>query len=168
MVIRNLILATTLASALFGTTAHGAALPPIAFLSIGFKEATMADFTEGPWAAKRRIDASGYLAVTADFNGDGKADEARILLNEQRKVAYVVAVIQSPSKVDTYVLSQFALQDAMNVGIAPASPLANRKSRGLAGVTVFALDSGQGEASYFDGEDFNTRVASSAGAPKSK
>ena len=128
----------------------------------------MADFTDGPWAAVRRADANGYLAVTADFNGDGKADEVRILLNEQRTVAYVVAVIQSSSKVDAYVLSQMALQDAKNVGIAPANPLTKNQSRGLAGVTVFALDSGQGEASYFDGKDFNTRVAASAGAPKSR
>jgi hypothetical protein len=151
-----------------GTVAHGANLPPIAFLSIGFKEATIADFKDTPWAAKRRIDASGYLAVTADFNGDGKADEARILLNEQRRVAYVVAVIQSHSKVDTYVLSEMALHDAKNVGIALAKPLSNDQSHGLAGVTVFALETGRGEASYFDGAEFNTRVASSAGVTKRK
>jgi hypothetical protein len=92
---------------------------------MGFREATMADFTDSPWAARRRTEASGYLAVTADFNGDGKADEARILLNEQRKLAYVVAVIQSPTKVDTYVLSQMALEEAKDIGIALASPLMN-------------------------------------------
>jgi hypothetical protein len=135
---------------------------------MGFREATMADFTDSPWAARRRTEAGGYLAVTADFDGDGKADEARILLNDQRRVAYVVAVIQSPAKVDTYVLSQIALHDAKDIGIALANPLANDKSRGLAGVNIFPLDSGQGEASYFDGESFNTRVVSPAGASESK
>ena len=135
---------------------------------MGFREATMADFTNSSWAAMRRRDASGYLAITADFNGDGKADEARILLNEQQKVAYIVAVIQSTDKVDTYVLSQIALEEAKDIGIALANPLVNDESRGLPGVNIFALDTGQGEANYFDGEEFNTRVVSSLGASESK
>lgn len=144
--------------------ANGAQLPPIAFLSIGFKEATMADFASSPQASARRADPSGYLAVSADFNGDGKVDEARILLNEQRRVAYVVAVIQSPSKVD--VLSQMTQEAADNVGITPAKPIGTNQSRGPSGVTIFALDSGQGEASYFDGEGFSIR--NTVAAPPAK
>lgn len=125
---------------------------------MGFREATLADFASSPQVSARRADPSGYLAVSADFNGDGKVDEARILLNEQRMVAYVVAVIRSPAKVDTYVLSQMALADAKNVGIALAKPLRANQSRSVAGVTIFRLDTGRGEASYFDGEDFNTRA----------
>lgn len=156
--------AIALTCALLGATAHGAKLPPIAFLSIGFREATLADFRSDAQRVARRADASGYLAVTTDFNGDGKPDEARILLNQQRNVAYVIAVIQSSAKIDTYVLSQITLQDAQNVGITIAKPLPADQSRGLAGVTVFALDSGHGEASYFDGQEFNIRVSASAGA----
>lgn len=148
-----------LTCAFLGSVVHSAQLPRIAFLSLGFKEATMTDFTATPQARARHADASGYLAVTADFNGDGKADEARILLNEQRKVAYVAAVIQSASKVDTYVLAQMPLKDANNVGITLAKPLQNAPDHRLNGVTVFAIDSGQGEANYFDGDEFNMRVA---------
>ena len=159
MGIRAASFAFVLTCALLGSTAQGAELPPIAFLSMGFKEATMADFASEPEVFARRADPSGYLAVTADFNGDGKVDEARILLNEQRQVAYVVAVIQTVAKIDTYVLSHMPLHDVKNVGIAPAKPLAADRSRGLPGLTIFALDSGRGEARYFDGEEFDTRVA---------
>nr|WP_310524176.1 hypothetical protein [Polymorphobacter sp.] len=162
MVIRVTKFVVVLACALVGATTNGAQFPPIAFLSIGFKEATMVDFASSPQVSARRADASGYLAVSADFDGDGEVDEARVLLNEQRKVAYVVAVIQSPSKVDTYVLSQMPLEDAKNVGITLAKPLEVNQSRGLCGVKIFALDSGQGEASYFDGEEFNTQVTVAA------
>ena len=144
---------------LIASVTHAAALPSIAFLSIGFREATVTDFKSTPQELTRRADESGFLAVTADFDGDGKADEARILLNEKRGVAYVVAVIQSAAKVDTYVLSQMPLPDANNVGITLARPLTGAASRGSAGILIFALDSGLGEASYFDGEEFNTRVA---------
>lgn len=166
MVTRVPKLVVVLACALMGATTNGAQLPPIAFLSMGFKEATMADFVSSPQVSMRRADPSGYLAVSTDFNGDGKIDEARVLLNEQRGVAYIVAVIQSPSKVDTYVLSQLPLQDAKNVGITRAEPLGANQSRGLAGVRIFALDSGQGAASYFDGEEFNTPDTAAASPAK--
>ncbi len=166
MVIRLAQFVVVFSCALMGAATNGAQLPPIAFLSMGFKEATMVDFASGPQASARRADPSGYLAVSADFNGDGKVDEARILLNEQRRVAYVVAVIQSPSKVDTYVLSQMTLEDANNVGITPAKPLGTSQSRGSSGVTIFALGSGQGEASYFDGEGFSIR--NTVAAPPAK
>jgi hypothetical protein len=95
VLIRAAQFATLLIFGLVATAALGAQLPPIACLSMGFKEATMADLAAGPRVSARRADPNSYLSVTADFNGDGKADEARILLNEQRKVAYVVAVIQA-------------------------------------------------------------------------
>lgn len=162
MDIRATKFVVVISCALMSATTNGAQLPPIAFLSMGFKEATMADFASSPQASVRGADPSGYLAVSADFDGDGKVDEARVLLNEQRRVAYVIAVIQSPSKVDTYVLSQMALEDVNNVGIALAKPLEADQSRGLSGVKIFALDSGQGKASYFDGEDFTTRSTMAA------
>lgn len=158
-----------IACALLGSAAHGAQLPRIAFLSMGYREATIADFASSPQAPWRRADPRAYLAVTADFNGDGEADEARILLNEQRGVAHVVAVIRSPSsKLDTYVLSHMPLESAKNVGITLAKPLASAGPHGRVGVTVFNLDSGQGEAAYFDGEEFDVRVAVTAEAPKSR
>lgn len=158
MVIRAAKFLVVFTCALTGATTSGAQLPPIAFLSMGFKEATIADFASSPQASARRVDPSGYLVVSADFDGDGKVDEARILLNEERRVAYVVVVIQSRFKVDTYVLSHMTQDDAKNVGITLAKPLGANQSRGLSGVQIFALDSGQGEASYFDGEDFGTRA----------
>jgi len=157
-----------IACALISLAAHGAQLPRIAFLSMGFREATIGDFASSPHAPWRRAGPRAYLAVTADFNEDGEADEARILLNEQRAVAYVVAVIRSPSKVDTYVLSRMSLEGAKNVGITLAKPLTSDELHGRVGVTVFALDSGQGEAAYFDGEEFDVRVAVTAEAPKSR
>ena len=166
MLIRATKIVNLLALGLSASAALCGQLPPIAFLSMGFREAKVADVTLGPGSSARRADPNGFLAVTADFNGDGKPDEARILLNEQRHAAYVVVVIQSSSKVDTYVLSQMSLQDASNIGIALAKPLGADQSRGLAGVTVFALDSGIGEANYFDGEDFNKRVAVASVAPR--
>ena len=146
-----------IASAFIGSIASAAPLPRIAFLSIGFTEATLADFKGTPQAIARRTDKRGYLAVTADFNGDGQDDEARMLLNKKRSVAYIVAVISSATKVDTYVLTQMPLQEANNVGITRAKPLRDVASGGSAGITIFALDTGQGEASYFDGEDFNAK-----------
>ncbi len=129
---------------------------------MGYREAKLADFAATPQANARQSDKSGYLAVTADFDGDGLEDEARILLNEKIGTAYVVAVIESRAKVDTYVLSQMTLNDAKMVGISMASPLHGSAAR-ASGVTIFNITSGEGEAIYFDGEDFSTRVEVSAG-----
>lgn len=126
---------------------------------MGFREATLVDFAETSQAIARRVDVTGFLAVTADFNGDGKNDEARILLNEKEGVAYVVAVIVFKAQVDTYVLSRLLLQDAKNIGISPAAPLPGGSTARRSGLKIFEIDSGQGEANYFDGEDFNKRVA---------
>jgi len=59
-----------------------------------------------------------------------------------------------------------SLESAKNVGITLAKPLASVEPPGRVGVTVFALDSGQGEAVYLGGEEFDVRVAVTAEAPK--
>lgn len=46
----------------------------------GWSQPAPADLA-GEDAASRRASPSRYLSSTADFNGDGKADEARILVN---------------------------------------------------------------------------------------
>lgn len=105
----------------------------------------------------RKADASGFLSVSADFNGDGMEDEARILLNGQRNIAYVVAVIVTANKVDTYVLSDIQLPEVSQVGIRALAPRSIGPMPSSAGIGIFNLRTGQGEANYFDGEEFNIR-----------
>lgn len=104
------------------TAAVAGPFPRIAFLSMGFSEATL-DMVKGTAnLANRKADPAGFLAVSADFNGDGRTDEARILVNPAARQLRVVAVIQSAAKVDTYVLKTLPIDALPTVGIrlAPA------------------------------------------------
>jgi hypothetical protein len=127
-------------------------LPPIAFLSIGFREARLSDFSRSPYAVRRHEDPTGFLALTADFNGDGRPDEARLLITQARQIAYVVAVIQT-NQVDTYVLSSYSLADAEKIGVRAAPP---KPGSSRVGITVFDIGSGAGETNYFDGSEFKS------------
>jgi len=134
--------------------------PPIAFLSIGFREARLSDFSRSPFVSRRRVDPTGFLSVTADFNGDGQPDEARLLINNDRQIAYVVAVIET-KQVDTYVLASYSLAGAEKIGIRAAPP---QSDSGPAGIMVFDIQSNMGETSYFDGSEFNTTAPADGGS----
>lgn len=133
-----------------------AEFPSTALLSIGFREVRLDDVRDGSEFAKRLGVPSGYLSVSTDFNGDGKSDEARILQNSDRQIAYVVVVTLSADKVDTYVIKSLPLSDVPHLAII-ATPLDHGivGERATPGLAIFDLRSGKGEASYFDGEDFN-------------
>ncbi|MCY7338693.1 MAG: hypothetical protein LH465_01855 [Sphingomonas bacterium] len=150
-----------LAGLLAVLTCHSAAadLPPIAFLSMGFKEVRLKDVESTPEHKTRLAAPGGFLGVTADFNGDGKPDEARILQNRERQIAYVVAVISSPTKVDTYVQSQIALSEVAHTGVRAVKPRSDLTSGEMrTGLAIFDLRTGAGEANFFDGEEFYIRL----------
>jgi hypothetical protein len=126
--------------------------PPIAFFSMGFREARLSDFSRSAYASRRGEDPTGFLCVTADFNGDGRPDEARLHINQARQIAYAVAVIQT-KQVDTYVLASYSLASAEKIGIRAAPP---QSGSGRVGITVFDIQSDVGETSYFDGSEFNS------------
>ncbi|HEY7806154.1 MAG TPA: hypothetical protein VIC34_03050 [Croceibacterium sp.] len=129
--------------------------PPIAFLSMGFREARLSDFSRSAYVSRRREDPTAFLSVTADFNGDGRPDEARLLINQARQIAYVVAVIQT-KQVDTYVLASYSLASAEKIGIRAAPP---QSGSGRMGITVFDIQSDLGETSYFDGSEFKSTAS---------
>jgi hypothetical protein len=127
--------------ALAGTAlpAQSATFPPIAFIARGSKEVTRDTLAHSPFLLRRQADPSGFLSVTADFNGDGRNDEARILAHPTRGDAMVVIVIQSPEKVDTYVLNSMPIGEIETLGIrlAPATGSGDLKNPGL---IVFRFD----------------------------
>lgn len=90
------------------------------------------------------------LAVTADFDGDGEVDEARLLLNHGRQVAYVAATIMKPDKLDTYVLASVPLVEADRIAISAAQCPDKPK----AGIAIYDLKRADGEVHCFDGEEF--------------
>jgi len=104
------------------TAAGAGPFPRIAFMGMGYSEATKAMLTGTANLADREADPSGFLAVSADFNADGRTDEARILVNPAERQFRIVAVIQSATKVDTYVLKTLPLDALATIGIrlAPA------------------------------------------------
>src|SRR3954468_21157097 len=101
--------------------AQAGPFPPTALLSIGYREARLADFEGTPGQAQRRAAPDGLLSLTADLNGDGRDDEVRILLNQERQLAYVAAAIMT-EKLDTYVLRRVALDEAAYIGLRDAPP----------------------------------------------
>jgi len=94
--------------------------PRIAFMSMGYSEASTEMLEGTPNFARRRSDQSGFLEVSADFNADGKTDEARILVNPAKGDLRVVAVIQSATKIDTYVLKTLPISALPTLGISLA------------------------------------------------
>ena len=126
---------------------------PTALLSIGFTEATLADFVSTASYPKRLADPMGFLAVSADFRGDGRTDDARLLRNVERGVAYVVVVCVR-DKVDTYIVKSVSLSDADNLGVRAAESLPGRRASGL---TIFALDGSLIETFDLVDDDFAER-----------
>ena len=150
----------------FGTLLIAGAVPSVAadfprtaLFSMGFKEVILGDFRGDPMARLRVSSPHGYLSVTADFNADGKPDEARILVNDDRQVAYVVATIVTDAMVDTYVVAQFATAEIGRLGIE-AAELRSAQAGAVKrpGLAIFDIATGKGEAAYFDGAEFNIRV----------
>lgn len=132
--------------------------PRTSLLSIGFEEVRLDDLRSSPEFTERAGSTSGYLSVSTDLNGDGRPDEVRILQNRVRMIAYVVAVIVSPNKVDTFVLGDLPLSQISYTGIVAAKPEAGiEHRRPSSGLAIFDLRDGKGEASYFDGEEFSIR-----------
>ncbi|QUT05880.1 hypothetical protein KFK14_23610 [Sphingobium phenoxybenzoativorans] len=125
--------------------------PPIAFIAMGYKETTLDTLTGSTHYSARLADPAGFLSVTADFNGDGRDDEARILSNAAQGDARIVVVIQSPDKVDTYVLNSFAIGALDQIGIRLV-PADSRHT--LPGLAIFRFG-GQGEVNRFNGEEFD-------------
>jgi hypothetical protein len=82
-----------------------------------------ADLT-GEDAASRRASPSRYLSSTADFNGDGKADEARILVNRSA-VTYGVFIFPGGAEGPTK-LHEGPLAEVSRTGIATAAAGAYR------------------------------------------
>lgn len=134
-----------------GAVALAGPLPPIAFISMGYRELSLGDLKDSSHFVDRKADKNGYLSVSADFNGDGVTDEARILVNAERGDARVVVVIKSPSKVDTYVLEAMPIRDAEDVGIklgpAPSG------GQGKASLILFRFG-GHAKVNRFDGDEF--------------
>jgi hypothetical protein len=119
----------------------------------GFREATLADFDGTPGAAARRADPNGLLAASGDFNGDGRTDEARILLNEAEGSAYVVAAIATAGEAETHLLLSMTLSEAADVAIRLAPAKAPESNPGIALFTFTDGESG-GIRMDFDGDMF--------------
>jgi hypothetical protein len=144
---------------LLAEPSSAAEFPRIAFLSMGFEEVRVSDIRSTPEYQRRADSPSAYLSVTADFNGDGNPDEARILQNRSRDVAYIVAVMTSGEQVDTYVLSEVPLSDVRHIGIRALKPRPElTPGRVASGIAIFDVRTNKGEANYFDGEEFNVRL----------
>jgi hypothetical protein len=128
--------------------AHAGDFPRTALLGIGFHVATLADFDGTPGQASRQASPDGLLALTGDFNGDGRPDEVRILLNPAEDRAGVVAAILT-DQLDTYFLEQTSVAHASDLGLrlAPARD-------GRQGVTIFSLSDGRSETLYLEGDGF--------------
>ena len=130
---------------------------PTALLSIGYTGAQLSDFADTPGYAKRLSDQSAFLAVAADFEGDGRIDQARMLRNVERGVAYFVVVL-AREKIDTHIVKVVQLQDADNLGIRAAPPA---RAGGVAnGLTIFALDGSASETFDLVDDDFAKRTSS--------
>ena len=108
---------------------------------------------DSPEYARRLSDPEGFLAVSGDFKGDGVQDQAGILRNAQRGVAYIVVSIIR-AKADTYVVKQMSLAQADDTGLQVACS-AGGKSCGL---TVFSLSTSKAETFDLVGNDFVRRV----------
>lgn len=134
--------------------------PRTALLAAGFREAQLSDFAGTAGYEIRAAAPSARLAVTGDFNGDGDADEARLLLNPERKLAYVAATIMQADKLDTYVLASVPLADAGRILISATE--CKRGTVRQTGIVIYDLERADGEVHCFDGEEF------SAGPPAAK
>lgn len=131
------MLATALVGLMLMLSEGVSASPPpmqTALLSIGFVQAKLSDFYGTAEYPKRLADQQGFVSVTADFRGDGIVDQAGILRNVERGVAYIV-VSSIRGKADTYVVKQMPLSNLSDVGLRVAAPL-HGKAQGL---TIFSL-----------------------------
>jgi hypothetical protein len=143
-------------AALTGSSVKAGDFPKTALVSMGYEEAAPADFAATPGYQKRLADPSGFLAVSADFNGDGKMDEARLLINRDWDEAFIVVTIMTVD-LDTYVLDKMPLAQAARVGIRPAQSAPGSQKEAVAGLSIFKLDGTSERLEYFNGEGFVTR-----------
>ena len=127
-----------------------------ALLLIGYSEAHVGDFFGSRYYQKRVRDASGFLAVSADFNGDGQVDEARVLRNAKKGDTYVVATVISKDNVDTYVIKMLPFAKAENLGIKVAMP--SKAGSSAYGLTIFTLDGATPETYDWAAENFVFRA----------
>ena len=61
--------------------------PTTALFSIGFSEVRLDDLRNTETYSLRVAEPSGFLIISADLNGDGIADEVRVLQNLERGIA---------------------------------------------------------------------------------
>ena len=97
-------------------------LPPIALTTqLGYLEARP-DMFRSPNDAVRAASPNGYFAVSGDFDGDGRTDEARILIKKNGKEGMMVAVIDRGHNIKTYGFEKMKATMLGNIGIklAPA------------------------------------------------
>ena len=76
--------------------------------------------------------------------------------NLERGIAYVAVAIATPAKLDTYVLKSVPLAEVpyLAIDVAPPKPNLAKGVKG-AGIAIFDLRTGLGEAKFFDGEEFS-------------
>jgi hypothetical protein len=130
---------------------------PTALLSIGYVEARLSDFVGTAGYEKRLSDPTGFLAASGDFRGDGRTDQALLLRNPERGIAYVIVVIVR-EKIDTYIVKSIPLAEADNIGIRVAGPAQPRGS--ASGLTIFALDGNTEQTFDLEDDNFAPRKSS--------
>ena len=151
MILRSVI-RLLLCTAILPTAAQAGDFPQIAFIAMGYAELTRDALPPDGHQQRRMADQTGFLAITADLNGDGRDDEVRILANSDRGDAHVVAVIQSPDQIDTYVLNSLSFADRGQMGIQIAPPTPSQ-GQSRPHIVLFRFD-GPAECLVFQGKEF--------------
>jgi hypothetical protein len=141
---------------MYPAIARAGQLPPIAFLSMGYREAALSDFAHSRWRHVREKQEGNYLSITADFNGDGSPDEARVLVSTAENEARIIVVTRTSEKIDTYVLETMTLEEVEHSGIEIAPNLPDFPHRTCA-IAIFNFKSGKRYIYSFDGEEFRKK-----------
>ncbi len=138
-------------------------LPPIALVTqLGYLEARP-DMFKSPSSDARAASPSGFYAVSGDFDGDGRTDEARILIKKNGHDGMMVAVIDRGYNIKTYGFEKMKSTMIGNIGIklAPAGTYtlakpengATTKTIGRDAIMMFRFG-GAARLYTFSGDDF--------------
>ncbi len=124
------------------------------------------DMFRSPNDAMRAMSPSGFYAATGDFDGDGKADEARMLINRDGKQAMLVIVLKQPNyKMRTFGFTPMKASLLGVIGIKVAVPGTYTLARPEGGVTTKSIGNpglimfrygGAARLYTFAGDDFIT------------
>ena len=116
--------------------AVGGTLPPIMLVTkLGYLEARP-DMFKSPYDATRQQSPNGFYAASGDFDGDGKADEARLLIDRAGKNAVLVIVIDHGPNIKTYGFDKMKATQLGSLGIKVAPPGTYRLANPAGGVTT--------------------------------